>query len=140
MDGADNLQGAPLSEGAIISQNNNEMLSKGEPTKQSLSTTETSQQQATYNSTNSLTSQHISTLQHLDKQHKHLLNVEKSLQKYLEELQKEEQALRDALAQSSSSLKEQRQRDTKKKEEEALARLEEALMNDDDDDSDDSTK
>jgi predicted RNase H-like nuclease (RuvC/YqgF family) len=137
MDGDDNLQGAPLSEGAIISQHN-KMSSKGEPTKQSLSTTETSQQPATRNSTTSLTSQHISTLQHLDKQHKHLLNVEKSLQKYLEELQKEEHALRDALVQSSSSLKEQRERDTKKKEEEALARLEEALMNDDD--SDDSTK
>lgn len=137
MDGDDN-QGAPLSAGAIISQHN-KMSSKGEPTKQSLSTTETSQQSATHHSTNSITSQHISTLQHLDKQHKHLLNVEKSLQKYLEELQQEEQALRDAFVQSSSSLKEQRERDTKKKEEEALARLEEALMNDDDD-SDDSTK
>lgn len=113
-------------------------LSKVVPTKQSLSTTEISQQSATHNSTNSVTSQHIRTLQHLDKQHKHLLNVEKSLQNYLEELQKEEKALSDALVQSSSSLKEQRQRDTKKKEEEALARLEEALMNDDDD-SDDST-
>ena len=76
MDGDEN-QGAPLSA--------NEMPSKGEPTKQSLSTTETSQQSTNQNSTNSLTSQHISALQHLDKQHKHLVNVEKSLQKYLEE-------------------------------------------------------
>lgn len=88
---------------------------------------------------NSMISQHLDTLEHLDKQHQHLLGVEKSLQNHLDELQKEEQSLREALVQSSTTLKEQRESEKKKKEAEALARLEDALMNDDDSDSDSST-
>ena len=88
---------------------------------------------------NSMISQHLGTLEHLDKQHQHLLGVEKSLQNHLDELQKEEQSLREALVQSSTTLKEQRESEKKKKEAEALARLEDALMNDDDSDSDSST-
>mmetsp|Transcript_8962 Transcript_8962/g.17847 ORF Transcript_8962/g.17847 Transcript_8962/m.17847 type:complete len:142 (-) Transcript_8962:2192-2617(-) len=89
---------------------------------------------------NSMISQHLNALEHLDKQHQHLRGVEQSLQKYLDELQKEEQSLRKALVQSSSTLKDQRETEKKKNEAEALARLEDALMNDDDDDSDsDST-
>jgi len=86
-------------------------------------------------SSNSMISQHLNALEHLDKQHQHLRGVEQSLQKYLDELQKEEQSLRKALVQSSSTLKDQRETEKKKNEAEALARLE-ALMNDDDDDSD----
>ena len=84
---------------------------------------------------NSRISQHLETLEHLDKQHQHLLGVEQCLQKYLGELQKEEQSLREALVQSSTTLKEQRQSEKERKEAEALARLEDALMNDDDSDS-----
>ena len=88
---------------------------------------------------NSMISQHLDTLEHLDKQHQHLFGVEQSLQNYLDELQKEEQSLREALVQSSTTLKEQRESEKQKKEAEALARLEDALMNDDDSDSDSST-
>ena len=88
---------------------------------------------------NSMISQHLGTLEHLDKQHQHLLGVEQSLQNHLDELQKEEQVLRQALVQSSTTLKEQRESEKQKKEAEALARLEDALMNDDDSDSDSST-
>eukprot|EP00985_Skeletonema_marinoi_P002024 scaffold821_cov105-Skeletonema_marinoi.AAC.5 len=85
---------------------------------------------------NSMISQHWNTLEHLDKQHQHLRGVEQSLQQYLDELQKEEESLKKALVQSSSTLKDQRETEKKKNEAEALARLEDALMNDDDDDSD----
>jgi len=97
----------------------NEMLSPSEKTTQP---------------TNSMISQHLNTLEHLDKQHQYLLEVEQSLQKYLDELQKEEKLLRKALVQSSATLKEQRRIESRQKEEEALARLEAALMNDDDSD------
>ena len=95
--------------------------------------------QTSAQTSNSMISQHLETLEHLDKKHQHLLGVEESLQKYLDELQKEEQSLREALMQSSTTLKEQRQSEKKKKEAEALARLEDALMNDVDSDSDSST-
>jgi predicted RNase H-like nuclease (RuvC/YqgF family) len=85
-------------------------------------------------SSNSKISHYLNTLEHLDKQHQHLLEVENSLQKYLDELKKEEKSLREALVQSSTTLKEQRRSETRQKEEEALARLEAALMNDDDSD------
>ncbi len=86
-------------------------------------------------SSDSMISQHLNTLEHLDKNYQHLLGVEQILQKHLDELRKEEQSLREALVQSSTSLKEQRQSEMKKKEAEALARLEDALMNDDGSDS-----
>ena len=86
-------------------------------------------------SSNSMITQHLNTLEHLDQNYQQLMGVEQTLQKHLDELQKEEQSLREALVQSSTSLKEQRQSEMKKKEAEALARLEDALMNDDDSDS-----
>jgi hypothetical protein len=54
----------------------------------------------------------------------------------LNDLEKEEQSLREAFLQSSSTLKEQRHTEMRQKEKEALARLEEALMNDNEDDDD----
>ena len=92
-------------------------------------------QQSPVQSSNGKASKHLNTLEYLDKQHQHLRGVEQSIQKYLIDLQKEEQSLREALVQSSTTLKEQRQSEMRKKEAEALARLEEALMNDDDSDS-----
>ena len=97
------------------------------------------QQTSSEQTSNSMISQHLDTLEHLDKQHQYLLGVEKSLQTHLDELQKEEKSLREALVQSSTTLKEQRESEKQKKEAEALARLEDALMNDDDSDSDSST-
>lgn len=82
--------------------------------------------------------QHLNTLESLDKQHQHMLEIEQSLQQHLDELQIEEQSLREALVQSSTTLKEQRQSEMRKREADALARLEDALMNDNDSDSSDS--
>ena len=84
-------------------------------------------------------SQHLKTLEHLDKQYQHMLGIEQSIEQHLEELQKEEQSLRKALAQSSTTLREQRQSENQQKEAAALARLEDALMNDDDSDSSSSS-
>jgi len=123
----------PTSVSEIKDVNNNLITQK--PTKLSTQPSPSSAQKS-----NSMIFQHLNTLEHLDKQHQHLRGVERSLQKYLDELQKEEQSLRKALVQSSSTLKDQRETEKKKNEAEALARLEDALMNDDDDDSDsDST-
>lgn len=80
--------------------------------------------------------QHLKTLEHLDKQHQYLCLVENSLARHLNDLEKEEQSLREAFLQSSSTLKEQRHTEMRQKEKEALARLEEALMNDNEDDDD----
>jgi len=121
----------PTSVSEIKDVNNNLIITE-KPTKQSTQPSPSSSAQKS----NSMLSQHLNTLEHLDKQHQHLRGVEQSLQKYLDELQKEEQSLRKALVQSSSTLKDQRETEKKKNEAEALARLEDALMNDDDDDSD----
>ena len=114
---------------AVKDVNNNELSSKRQhdSTKLAVSTSAAT-------SSNSIISQHLSTLEHLDQKYQHLMGVEQTLQKHLHELQKEECSLREALTQSSTTLKEQRQSEKKKKEAEALARLEDALMNDDDSD------
>lgn len=96
---------------------------------QSARTTTTSQ-------TEDLTQQHITTLQQLDQEYSDLEKVEKSLETYIQELQKEEQILQIALDQSSTSLKEQREREKVKNEEEAVARLEGVLMGGDSSSSD----
>lgn len=85
---------------------------------------------------------HINTLKQLDQQYYSLTQAEQSLEEYINELQQEENALRLALHQSSTSLKEQREKEKMKKEEEAVARLEGLLMggdssSDSDDKSDD---
>ena len=109
--------------------NNNEL-----PSKRQQDSTKLSESTSAATSSNSIISQHLNTLEHLDQKYQHLMGVEQTLQKHLDELQKEECSLREALTKSSTTLKEQRQSEKKKKEAEALARLEDALMNDDDSD------
>lgn len=83
-------------------------------------------------------SHHIQTLQRLDQEYELLLSTEKDIKRYLHQLKREEETLRLALEQSSTSIREQREKETKKTEDEAAARLEKALMMDFDDSSDGS--
>ncbi|KAL3799557.1 hypothetical protein HJC23_008684 [Cyclotella cryptica] len=79
-------------------------------------------------SSSDTTSQHIQTLEQLDKQHHQLKQLQSTLENYVHQLQHEEKILRLALEQSSTSLKEQRDRERSRREEEAVRRLEEVLM------------
>lgn len=132
-DAASSAAAKPPAVKVVKDVNNNKLSSKQqEPAKLSASP-------SVATNSNSMITQHLSTLEHLDQKYQYLLGVEQTLQKHLDELQKEEQALREAWTQSSTTLKEQRESEMKKKEAEALARLEDALMNDDDDDDSDCT-
>ncbi len=129
-DAASSAAAKPTTVNAVKDVNNNKKL----PSKRRQDPAQLSASPLVETSSDSILSQHLSTLECLDQKYQHFLGVEHTLQKHLNELQKEEQSLREALVKSSTSLKEQRQSEMKKKEAEALARLEDALMNDDDSD------
>lgn len=88
---------------------------------------------STPDSQSNLITHHIQTLKQLDKQNTNLTNIESSLEQAIAELQHEENSLRRAFIQSSTSIKEQREREKKRMEEEAVARLEDVLMGGDSD-------
>ena len=92
----------------------------------------------TTNTTTSI-SQHIKTLQQLNKEYTQLQSTESQLTNYIQQLQQQQISLQLALNQSSTSIKQQRDKESKLKDDEAVKRLEEALMmNDDSGDSDSS--
>mgnify|MGYP000232089054 CR=1 FL=1 len=86
-DAASSAAAKPPTVNAVKDINNNKLPSKKEPAHLSTS-------QSAAISSNSIISQHLNTLEHLDRKYQQLLGVEQTLQKHLDELQKEEQSLR----------------------------------------------